>query len=166
MPDGLIASPHAQRQNWMSLLARATRVELETALAELAPRPGYTLLRPPEIGLAMVRGRAGGTGNPFNLGEMTMTRCAVRLDEAPHPVGHIVGLAYIVGRDARRAELAALFDALLQLSLQLPNQSTVISDGLLGDIRRRIETERRIRTAETAATRVDFFTLVREQGGE
>jgi alpha-D-ribose 1-methylphosphonate 5-triphosphate synthase subunit PhnG len=158
MPDGLIASPHAARQSWMALLARATRDELETALSELAPRPGYTLLRTPEIGLAMVRGRAGGTGNAFNLGEMTMTRCAVRLDEAPHPVG----LSYIVGRDARHAELAALFDSLLQL----PNQPTRISDGLLGDIRRRIETERRIRIAETAATRVDFFTLVREQGGE
>ena len=162
MPDGLITPAHAPRQSWMALLARATLNELETALSNLVPPPGYTLLRAPEIGLAMVRGRAGGTGNAFNLGEMTMTRCAVRLDSAPHPVG----LSYIVGRDARQAELAALFDALLQSSVQLPNQSSVISEGLLGDIRRRIDTERRARSAETAATRVDFFTMVREQGGE
>jgi len=158
MPDGLIASAHAPRQNWMALLARATCDELETVLSNLMPRPGYTLLRPAEVGLAMVRGRAGGTGNAFNLGEMTMTRCAVRLDEAPHPVG----LSYIVGRDRRRAELAALFDGLLQT----PNRSAEISNSLLADIRRRIETERRARNAETAATRVDFFTLVREQGIE
>lgn len=162
MPDGLISPSYAPRQSWMALLARATVDELETALSSLTPRPAYTLLRAPEIGLAMVRGRAGGTGNAFNLGEMTMTRCAVRLDAAPHPVG----LSYIAGRNARRAELAALFDALLQLSLQLPAHSAVISDGLLGGIRRRIETERRARNAETAATRVDFFTMVREQGGE
>jgi alpha-D-ribose 1-methylphosphonate 5-triphosphate synthase subunit PhnG len=158
MPDGLISSPHAARQKWMALLARATSDELESALADLEPRPGYALLRAPEIGLAMVRGRAGGTGNAFNLGEMTMTRCAVRLDAAPHSVG----LSYIVGRNGRHAELAALFDALLQL----PDQPKRIADGLLGEIRHRTETERRARNAETAATRVDFFTLVREQGGE
>jgi alpha-D-ribose 1-methylphosphonate 5-triphosphate synthase subunit PhnG len=158
MPDGLITPTYAPRQSWMALLARATVEEMETALSKLEPCPVYTLLRAPEIGLAMVRGRAGGTGNAFNLGEMTMTRCAVRINETPHPVG----LSYIVGRDARRAELAALFDALLQL----PNRPAVISDGLLGDIRDRIDSERRISQAETAATRVDFFTLVREQGGE
>jgi len=158
MPDGLIAPSHNARQGWLALLARATLAELETALSDLVSRPAYTLLRAPEIGLAMVRGRAGGTGNAFNLGEMTMTRCAVRLDNAPHPVG----LSYIVGRNTRQAELAALFDAIMQL----PNQSNQISDGLLGDIGRRIDAERRARRAETAATRVDFFTLAREQGGE
>lgn len=157
MPDGLIASAPNARQGWMALLARATRGELEAALSNLTPPPDYTLLRAPEIGLAMVRGRAGGIGNAFNLGEMTMTRCAVRLDDETHPVG----LSYIVGRDTRHAELAALFDALLQRS-----RPTRIADELLGDIRRRLETERRARAAETAATRVDFFTLVREQGGE
>jgi alpha-D-ribose 1-methylphosphonate 5-triphosphate synthase subunit PhnG len=158
MPDGLINPSHSARQNWMALLARATREELEAAFADLSPRPGYTVLRAPEIGLAMVRGRAGGTGNAFNLGEMTMTRCAVRLDTAPHPVG----LSYIVGRDVRHAELAALFDAILQS----PDRPESIADSLLGDIRRRIADERRARATESAATRVDFFTLVREQGGE
>ena len=158
MLDGLIAPSHARRQNWMSLLARAKPAELETALAELPQQPAYRLLRAPEIGLAMVRGRAGGTGNAFNLGELTMTRCAVRLDAPPNPVG----LAYVVGRDTRSAELVALLDAMLQL----PNPSTRIAEGLLGDIRRRIETERHVRNAEIAATRVDFFTLVREQSGD
>ncbi len=70
--------------------------------------PDYTVLRGPESGLVMVRGRAGGGGAPFNLGEMTVTRCTVRTESG------LVGHAYIAGRDERRAELAALADALMQ----------------------------------------------------
>src|SRR5262249_26986863 len=99
-----------RRRHWMGILARASRAELEDAWRALAPQPRYTQLRKPESGLAMVRGRAGGTGAPFNLGEMTMTRCAVRLEDgAP-----VTGLAFVAGRDQRHAELAAVFDALLQ----------------------------------------------------
>ena len=65
-------------------------------------------MRGPETGLVMVRGRAGGSGSPFNLGEMTVTRCTVQLGSGT--AGH----AYIAGRDERQAELAAVADALLQ----------------------------------------------------
>ncbi len=65
-------------------------------------------MRGPEGGLVMVRGRAGGGGAPFNLGEMTVTRCTVRLGSG------LVGHAYVAGREPRRAELAALVDALMQ----------------------------------------------------
>ncbi len=158
MPDGQTLPAHAARQQWMALLARAQRDELEDAWAALSPQPAYTLLRKPESGLAMVRGRAGGTGNAFNLGEMTMTRCAVRLEAEPHAVG----LSYITGRDMRRAELAAAFDALLQV----PHPPATIEDVLLPGIRQRLDTTRRARAAESAATRVDFFTLVREQDND
>src|SRR4051812_28913485 len=112
MPDASASGTDdiGRRRHWMGVLARATRAELEAAWASLLPQPRYTLLRKSESGLAMVRGRAGGTGAPFNLGEMTMTRCAVRLDDRPPTTG----LSFISGRDPRRAELAALFDALLQ----------------------------------------------------
>ena len=56
----------------------------------------------------MVRGRAGGGGAAFNLGEMTVTRCTVRnRDRLRRPCLH---------RRPRRpaAELAALVDALMQ----------------------------------------------------
>ena len=56
----------------------------------------------------MARGRPGGDGAPFNLGEMTVTRCTVRLEDGT--VGH----AYVAGRDMRQAELAAVLDAVLQ----------------------------------------------------
>ena len=96
------------RRRWMAALAKAAPGALERAWADLADRPEYGFLRRPEIGSAMVRGRAGGNGRRFNLGEMTVTRCSVRL--ADGTAGH----AYVAGRDKRHAELAAVFDALMQ----------------------------------------------------
>ncbi len=72
--------PIATRQHWMSVLARAPSEAIEDGLNRLGPLPSWTRVRGPETGLVMVRGRAGGSGSPFNLGEMTVTRCTVRLE--------------------------------------------------------------------------------------
>lgn len=152
-PDG---GPETRpRRRWMGLLARATRAELDAGWSSLTPAPTYRLLRRPETGLVLVRGRAGGTGAPFNLGEMTMTRCAVRL-EGDTPA---VGQSFVAGRDTRHAKLAAVFDALLQD----PRRHTGIETSVLMPIEARLARERQARAAEVAATRVDFFTLAREQ---
>src|SRR5206468_1374583 len=90
------------------VLAKAKPAELEGAFAALAPPPRYRFLRKPEAGAAMIRARAGGRGQPFNLGEVTVARCTVVVDE------RLVGVGYVKGRDLRQAELVALFDALLQ----------------------------------------------------
>ena len=66
------------------------------------------MIRPPETGLVMLRGRMGGTGGAFNLGEATVTRCAVRTAK-----GH-EGHAYVMGRNHGHAKIAAVCDALLQ----------------------------------------------------
>ncbi len=95
-----------ERQDWMAVLARASAAELEAASAGLLP--GYTVLRGPELGLVMLRGRAGGSGAAFNLGEATSVRCTVRSEAG------LVGHAYCLGRELRRAELAAAIDAGLQ----------------------------------------------------
>src|SRR5580698_412180 len=97
------------RQHWMSVLARAPAETIEALLTRDGHLPAWTRVRGPETGLVMVRGRAGGSGSPFNLGEMTVTRCTVRLGSGT--AGH----AYIAGRDERRAEMAAVADALLQV---------------------------------------------------
>ncbi|MCT8998836.1 phosphonate C-P lyase system protein PhnG [Chelativorans intermedius] len=144
------ADPNAERARWMAVLARATRHELEAAWQGLGARPPYAFLRQPEIGLVMVRGRAGGTGSPFNFGEMTVTRCTVRLEDGR--VGH----CYAAGRDKRKAELAALFDALMQGGEAARLQETVIAP-----IARRVAEQRRRVSRKAAATKVDFFTLVR-----
>lgn len=143
--------PTQARREWMGLLARAGRETLERVWKDLEDKPGYTLLRAPETGMVMVRARAGGEGQQFNLGEMTVTRCVVRT----HTGG--LGYAYVAGRDDRHAELAALFDALLQDE----EKARSLTPRLLDPVRDALEGRRRETAQKAAATRVDFFTLVR-----
>jgi len=142
----------AERREWMGLLSRAPR-ELLEAWAGRAKAPAYAWLRRPESGLAMVRARAGGSGGKFNLGEMTITRCALRLE------GGASGVAYVQGRDHRKAELAALADALLQT----PAAARVKAE-LIAPVRSHLEAHAARMQRKAQATRVDFFTLAREAG--
>ena len=139
------------RQRWLAVLARSSTDDLKAAFVALAPEPDYSLLRPPETGLVMVRGRAGGDGARFNLGEMTVSRCAIRLPDGT--VGH----GYVAGRDQQKAELVAVFDALLQDPAGGPG----LLETLIQPLARRLAQRREAEQARTDATRVDFFTLVR-----
>lgn len=139
------------RQRWMSALAKAPCQRLEEAVAELDPPP-YERLRAPETGLVMARARAGGTGQRFNLGEITVTRCALRLPDGT--VGH----AYIAGRDHRKAELAALLDALLQC----PERHDALLQALIEPLEQDAARARQNASRKAAATRVEFFTMTRE----
>ncbi|OIQ49867.1 Alpha-D-ribose 1-methylphosphonate 5-triphosphate synthase subunit PhnG [Pseudodesulfovibrio hydrargyri] len=141
------------RKEWMGVLARTGTESLEAAYARLDPEPRYEHLRPPEVGMAMVRARAEARGERFNLGEMTMCRCSVRL--ADGSVGH----GFVAGRDARHAELAALFDALLQD----PESGPALRRAVIDPLSAALDKGRRERAAKTAATRVNFFTMVRGQ---
>ncbi|WP_353472680.1 phosphonate C-P lyase system protein PhnG [Salipiger sp. H15] len=139
----------AARQGWMGLLARAPADRL-AALLEGAALPGFDWLRVPETGGVMVRGRMGGTGAPFNLGEMTVTRCALRLESGE--VGH----AHVQGRSRAHAERAALVDALMQGPRAGEMQAAVLAPLASEEAARRDA-----RAARAAATKVDFFTMVR-----
>ena len=139
------------RRAWMSVLALATTAELEVAWASLPMRPEHRWLRAPEIGLAMVRARAGGSGVRFNLGEITVTRCSVTLTDGT--VGH----AYVGGRRRRHAELAALFDALLQD----PSRRAELEERVVEPLAAAQRQRRRAVAARSAPTRVEFFTMVR-----
>ncbi len=135
----------------MGVLARAPLAELEAlwrAHGSAAPLPA---VRPAEIGLVMVRGRAGGTGQRFNLGEMTVTRCAVE-----GPDGRI-GHGYVKGRSKRHAELAASFDALLQ---DAARQEGLLA-AVIAPLQAAEQARRAASAAKAAATRVEFFTMVR-----
>ncbi|MFZ0097506.1 MAG: phosphonate C-P lyase system protein PhnG [Gemmobacter sp.] len=135
------------RKAWIGLLARAPA----SRVAELMPAlPPHSFLRPPEIGAVMVRGRIGGTGSPFNLGEMTVTRCSIRLDDGT--VGH----AWVQGRDKGHATRAAVADALLQT-----NDSMRVTAEVLAPLTAEAAARRHARAAKAAATRVEFFTLQR-----
>ena len=153
------ASPSsAMRRAWMAVLAHTPRAELEAALSQAlegASPPEFDWLRPPETGLAMVRGRIGGSGDAFNLGEATVTRATLRLRT---PAEHApVGVACHLGRDRRRAELAALADALLQL----PEQHAHLHGQLIEPLAAQLAAQRTARRDEAASTRVEFFTMVR-----
>lgn len=140
-----------ERQDWMGLLARAPVDRISDLWAALHISPECTWLRSPEIGGVMVRGRLGGTGAPFNLGEMTVTRCTVRLQNSG-TVGHAV----VQGRDKTKARLAALIDALMQTDLSDRIRSALIAPLEAEETRQKTD-----RAGKAAATRVDFFTMVR-----
>ncbi len=147
MPDALPPDqPHAARRHWMAVLARADADELGQHLGALPP---YRVLRGPEAGLVMVRGRAGGGGAAFNLGEMTTTRCTVRTEAG------FVGHAYVAGRGERQAELAALADALLQD----PLRQAALLEGVVEKLAAAQQARRDAVAAKAAATRVQFFAM-------
>jgi alpha-D-ribose 1-methylphosphonate 5-triphosphate synthase subunit PhnG len=144
----------AARQHWLGVLAHAERAELEQCWRALETPPRYELLRKPEIGLAMVRGRTGGSGAPFNLGEMTVTRCTVRLADGT------AGFGYVAGRDRRKAELVALIDAVLQTA----DRGPALRRTLIPELEAKRHQARDARARKVASSRVDFFTMVRGEG--
>lgn len=141
---------NADRKAWMGLLAKAPEGRVSALLDAAIERPEFTWLRAPVIGSTMVRGRAGGTGAPFNIGEMTVTRCALTL------VSGEVGHAYIQGRRKADAEAAALVDALMQS----PAAHTLRA-AVLEPLTKEQAAHKAARAAKAAATKVEFFTMAR-----
>ncbi len=138
------------RKDWLGLLARAPEGRVQALLADQSTFEDITWLRRPEIGSVMVRGRTGGTGSPFNLGEMTVTRCTLKL------AAGIVGHGHVQGRRKADAEAAALVDALMQT-----NAAEVLTETVLEALRAEEAARKTKRAEKAAATKVEFFTMVR-----
>jgi alpha-D-ribose 1-methylphosphonate 5-triphosphate synthase subunit PhnG len=143
----------ARRQAAMAVLAHADAAEI-TGHLDSIELPDHENLREPEDGLVMVRGRTGGDGAAFNLGEATVSRAAVRLSTGE------VGFGYTLGRDRHKARMIALCDALIQTA----GHADTVEAKVLAPLRAAMTIERDRKAAETAATRVDFYTLVRGEG--
>lgn len=141
----------AARQRWMGILAKASSDDLQQQWQALQLEPEYQFIRKPETGLTMLRGRLGGAGQPFNFGEMTLTRCAVRLSSGT------LGVSYIAGRDKQHAITAALADALLQEA----DTTTLLQNTLITPLAEKQTEQVQARAAAANSTKVDFFTLVR-----
>jgi len=141
----------ARRRAAISTVAIAGASAAGEAFSALQETPRFTAIRPPETGLVMVRGKMGGSGAPFNLGEMTVTRAAIRLDSGE------VGVGYVGGRDKRHAELAALADAMAQSARWGP----VLEDNVIAPLQAVRAEMRDSRSRKAAATKVEFFTMVR-----
>ena len=140
----------AQRKSAMAVLAHSDAAEIARCL-DVVAAPDYEILREPENGLVMVRGRIGGDGAPFNLGEATVSRAAVRLATGE------VGFGYTLGRDAQKARMIALCDALVQSD----RFADLVEAKVLAPLRAAVTSIRDRKATETAATRVDFYTMVR-----
>jgi alpha-D-ribose 1-methylphosphonate 5-triphosphate synthase subunit PhnG len=138
----------------MALVVEGETSELAGLLNAVGELPVHEDIRRAECGLVMVRGRIGGDGAPFNLGEATVARAAVRLASGE------VGFGYVLGRDREKARLAALCDALLQSD----RYRAAVECHVLSPIRARLAAERKRAAELTAATRVEFFTLARGEG--
>lgn len=137
------------RKRALEVLAATPAAALAERWGMFEPKPGHEPIRGPETGLVMVRGRAGGGGAPFNLGEATVSRASVRI-----PSGE-VGHGYCLGRDHGKAEIIAVIDALRQ------RDAARIDAEIIVPLEELIRSTAEQARAETAATRVDFFTMVR-----
>jgi alpha-D-ribose 1-methylphosphonate 5-triphosphate synthase subunit PhnG len=156
MPDlqNAPASATAARRRWLSVLARTPPDRLEALCDAHIGKPRYAVLRRPEIGLMMVQGRTSGSGAPFCLGEMTITRAAVRLDDGT------MGLGFVSGRAPGHAERVAVLDALLQSPAHAPH----LEASVVAPLEREADERRAAEASRAAATRVEFFTVAREAG--
>jgi alpha-D-ribose 1-methylphosphonate 5-triphosphate synthase subunit PhnG len=143
----------ARRKAVMAVLANSEPAEISARL-EAMKLPAHENLREPENGLVMVRGRIGGDGAAFNLGEATVSRAAVRLSTGE------IGFGYTLGRDGAKARLIALCDALVQSD----QFADLVETNVIAPLRVAILAARDRKSAEAAATRVDFYTLVRGEG--
>ena len=141
---------NSKRQRWMSVLAKADSGQVKALWDAADQQPDFEFLRVPEAGLVMTRGRIGGTGQAFNLGEMTVCRCTIRLSDGR--TGH----GYVSGRSKRKAEIAALVDALMQ-----GEEHDAVESAIVAPLEAEM-TQRAARHArKAAATKVDFYTVAR-----
>lgn len=147
-----LTSGQQDRRRWMGVLAKADPARLaelwQTAMQ--GGEPAHETVRAPEVGMVMTRGRAGGSGQAFNLGEMTVTRCAVRLADGA------VGQSWVAGRNREHARLAALCDGLMQGGAAAKIEAAIVAPLEQAEAERR-----RLQARKAAATRVEFFTMVR-----
>jgi alpha-D-ribose 1-methylphosphonate 5-triphosphate synthase subunit PhnG len=140
-----------KRQENMAVLASSSADEIGRHIRTIEPIPAHEDVRVAASGLVMLRGRIGGDGAPFNFGEATVTRAAVRLASSE------VGFGYVLGRDRAKARLVALCDALIQHEAYRDR----VECHVVAPIRERLHAERRLKAEQVAATKVNFFTLVR-----
>ena len=140
-----------QRREALAVLAAAESADIARGLRQLDDGLSYSEPRPPEVGLVMLRGRIGSRGAPFNAGEATVTRCAVQLASGE------MGFGYVLGRDREKSRLVALCDALWQVA----GRRAAVERHVLAPLRTKQKQKKDLERARTAATRVDFFTLVR-----
>ncbi len=150
MSANTLDNPQPERRQWMAVLAKALWSDLEAVWRNGALNADYEILRKAETGLIMLQGRMGGSGAPFNFGEATVTRCTIRL------LSGETGHAYVMGSHLQHAEVAAVCDGLMQ-----SDERIITTQAIIEPLSMLISANDQIRSRKSAATKVDFFTMVR-----
>ena len=133
---------NTRRRKAMATLAAAPGELLSEVWRDIGIEVEAKPLRGPETGLVTLRGR---------FGEATVTRATVKLTTGE--IGH----SYALGSDKEKASISATIDALWQRA----ESRAEIETRILAPLRSRLAEADAKRSAETAATKVDFFTMVR-----
>jgi alpha-D-ribose 1-methylphosphonate 5-triphosphate synthase subunit PhnG len=141
-----------QRQQLLSTLARSSFSDIEQHWNSDAAQHQYQFIRKPETGMVMAVGRAGGNGEPFNMGEVTVSRCTLRLESGE------TGFGYVRGRNLKHVETIALIDAISQ---RQDAASEHVVNELLPALQQKLQQNKQQKQSGAEQTRVDFFTMVR-----
>lgn len=139
------------RKKWIGLLGCADPKDLEAARDDLTEGLDIRYVVKPETGMIMVQAKSDGSNARFNLGEVTVSRCVLDVKNK------YTGTAWIMGSDLRHAELAALFDGLLQD----PDYHDLLASTLMKDLKKKQAAKNRQLAEDASDTRVEFFTLKR-----
>ena len=139
-----------ERKFWLSTLATCNDAHLTSLWEKFGFELNFTWLRKPEIGSIMCQGKIGVTGNNFNFGEVTITRCQLKTSQGK--IGH----GYVQGRNKHKAEIVAICDALLQTNKRDFLIKNIIRPLVVSDKNLKKDV-----MSKSESTAVDFFTLVR-----
>lgn len=139
------------RRHWMAVLAQSRPETLKRCCKSLKLTPDYQRLRPTQIGLVQLQARMEVTGGRFMVGDMTVSRAAVQLKDGT------CGYSYVIGRNREHAERCAWLDALLQTN----GATSQLWDSVIVPLHQQQQAQCAQQQDEVAASRVNFFTLVR-----
>lgn len=139
------------RKRRFAILSQAPNKVFANLWSAMGLDPEFEILRGPETGLVSLRGRIGGGGAPFPFGDATATRATVKLKDGR--IGH----SALLGRNAPRVTIAAVVDA---LCLNSADEERIERE-FIAPLADAISQHDKKMSAQAAATKVDFFTMVR-----
>ena len=146
-----------RRAEALRVLAAANPDQLTRLAAPIVADHAFDVLRAPEAGLVMVRARLANTGDRYNLGEVTVTRCVVR--HAPSAgQAAVAGVGHVMGLNSAHALVVAQIDALLQL----PALHGLLWSSVIEPLQHAMKQKQQAERANTETSRVRFFTLQSE----
>lgn len=146
-----LSESNQARQQLLSVLAKSKLKDIKSFWKGSLEDQEFVTIRPPQTGMVMSVARAGASGEPFNLGEVSVTRCAVRL-----PSGE-TGIGYVTGSSKDHALHIAVIDALAQNS----THQKALHEQLITPLQEKLQQASTQQQEKAEETKVDFFTMVR-----